>query len=61
MKTLGNFFHRRMSDSTVESICMKCFQTIARGENEFKITEIEMEHSCTSLKERQQHWRESWG
>lgn len=58
MDTLCNFFHRRMSDSTIESVCMKCFQTIARGNNESEIREKEKTHSCVSLKELHQRWSE---
>jgi hypothetical protein len=56
MDTLGKFFHRTMPDSTLESFCMKCFQTIARGKNEDEIMEIEKVHSCTSLWEVHRRW-----
>jgi hypothetical protein len=51
MDTFGKFFHRIMQDSTIESVCMKCFQTIAQGRNETEIREIEKVHSCTPLRE----------
>jgi hypothetical protein len=57
METSGKFFHRTMPDSTIESVCMKCFQTIVRGKNETEIVEIEKAHSCTPLSEVHQRWR----
>jgi hypothetical protein len=58
MDTLGKFFHRMMQDSTIESVCMKCFQTIAKGKNEAEIREMEKVHSCTPLRELHRRW---WG
>jgi hypothetical protein len=57
METLSNFFHRTTPDSTIESICTRCFQTIARGKNEAEIVEVEKVHSCTPLRELHQRWR----
>jgi hypothetical protein len=56
MEHLGKFFHRTMPDSTLESVCMKCFQTIARGKNEAEVMEIERVHSCTPLREVHRRW-----
>ena len=56
MEHLGKFFHRTMPDSTLESVCMKCFQTIARGRNEEETSEQEEMHSCVSLTEVHQRW-----
>jgi hypothetical protein len=56
MNTLGNFFHRTMPDSTIESVCTQCFRTIARGKDEAEIMEKERAHSCTPLSELHERW-----
>jgi hypothetical protein len=59
METLARFFHRTMSDSTIESVCMRCFQTIAKGKSEFDVREMESVHSCVPLRELHHHLREA--
>jgi hypothetical protein len=56
MDTLGKFFHRTMPDSSIESVCLQCFQTIARGRNEAEVMEIEKAHRCTPLEELHRRW-----
>lgn len=38
--------HRHNSDGSVDSICLTCFQTIARAGDEAALTEHERKHSC---------------
>lgn len=40
------FAHRRNPDRTVDSICTRCFKTIANVENEAELARIEQRHYC---------------
>jgi hypothetical protein len=40
------FAHRRNPDASVDSICTKCFQTIASEDNEDKLIAHEERHMC---------------
>jgi hypothetical protein len=46
MITLIPFARRRNQDSTVDSICTKCYQTIASEEDEVKLVSAEQRHTC---------------
>jgi hypothetical protein len=41
-----SFARRRNRDSTVDSICTKCYQTIASERDETKLTSAEEGHTC---------------
>jgi len=46
------FTHRKNSDGTYDSICMKCFLTVAREKrSDTVLTEPELQHDCTGLAE----------
>lgn len=40
------FAHRKNPDRTVDSICTRCFKTIANVENEADLPRIEQRHFC---------------
>lgn len=40
------FAHRKNSDASIDSICTKCFQTVATEDNESKLTAYEEHHLC---------------
>jgi hypothetical protein len=42
------FPHRQNKDGTFDSICPKCFLTIAKAQAEVGLTEGEMSHVCAS-------------
>jgi hypothetical protein len=42
----SNFPHRHNSDGTVDSICVKCFSTIATDRDETALREFEQHHVC---------------
>jgi hypothetical protein len=41
-----SFARRHNQDSTVDSICSRCYQTIASGDSEATLATIEEGHSC---------------
>jgi hypothetical protein len=41
--------HRRNDNGTWDSICLGCFQTIARAKSETELREQEFEHVCFPL------------
>ena len=43
-----SFMRRRNPDSTIDSICESCYQTIAKGRDEQSLTEAEQSHACYS-------------
>jgi hypothetical protein len=55
MNTFLGFVHRINADSTVDSICMKCFQTVTVGKSELDLVRAEQVHSCAPLYERQRY------
>jgi hypothetical protein len=59
MKTMSNFFHRRNADSTIDSICTGCFQTVAVAKNESDLVRAEKSHACEPLIDRLRRYRES--
>jgi hypothetical protein len=46
MTTLIPFAHRRNPDSSIDSICTSCFQTIASEDSVDKLIAHEEHHSC---------------
>lgn len=46
METRSAFSHRQNSDSTFDSVCRRCFRTIATAEAESDLIRSEREHSC---------------
>jgi len=40
------FAHRKNPDESMDSICTKCFQTIASEDSENKLTAFEERHLC---------------
>jgi len=46
MTTFTAFAHRRNHDSSFDSICTKCFNTIASADSELKLIPHEEQHSC---------------
>jgi len=51
MTTPMPFAHRRNPDTSIDSICTTCFQTIANENNETKLIEHEERHLCVP------HWQ----
>ena len=48
MLTETEYPHRRNSDGTWDSICKRCFLTIAHGRTEGELAEGEKTHVCNS-------------
>jgi hypothetical protein len=46
MTSFISFARRRNHDSSIDSICTKCYQTIASAENESTLTACEETHLC---------------
>ena len=46
--TPTNFPHRRNRDGLYDSICPRCFATVARSEPEAKMEKLEKSHVCHS-------------
>jgi hypothetical protein len=46
MTTFISFARRRNPDSTIDSICTRCYQTIASGDSEASLATAEEGHSC---------------
>lgn len=44
-----DFPHKRNRDNTFDSICLKCFQTIARSSNEGDLKVVEDAHACPGI------------
>lgn len=45
-KNSPQFHHRLYADGTLDSICLSCFLTAARAENEADLHELEAAHQC---------------
>jgi hypothetical protein len=58
MKRILDFVRRVNEDSTIDSICTKCFQTVASGEDVFDLSRAEQAHTCEPLWLSQQHYWE---
>jgi hypothetical protein len=48
MTSFISFAHRRNRDSTVDSICTRCYQTIASGQSDSTLKSVEANHLCDS-------------
>ena len=46
MTTFISFARRRKEDCTIDSVCTRCYQTIATDRNESKLVEAEEAHFC---------------
>jgi hypothetical protein len=46
MTSLVSFARRRNPDSTIDSICTKCYQTIACGQSDSSLASAEENHLC---------------
>ena len=46
MTSFISFARRQNGDSTIDSICTRCYQTIANGESEASLEMAESRHSC---------------
>jgi hypothetical protein len=46
MTTLHAFAHRKNPDASIDSICTKCFQTIASEDSDDKLVALEERHRC---------------
>jgi hypothetical protein len=46
MTSFISFAHRRNNDSTVDSICTRCYQTIANAQDDSSLTSAEANHIC---------------
>ena len=42
----SGFIHRRKSDGAVDSICLRCFRTIASNNHETALAAAEARHEC---------------
>lgn len=60
MMTMSKFFHRTNRDSTIDSICTRCFITIATGNSHDDLIGAEKMHECTPLIVGK-HWDRSTG
>ena len=43
---MSGFSHRPNNDGSVDSICLRCFRTIASDKNERSIAMVEFQHEC---------------
>ena len=48
------FFIRRKFDGSADSICLRCFQTVATRSNEVDLPDCQSEHVCDA-KHREKH------
>jgi hypothetical protein len=60
MTTLASFAHRRNPDESFDSICTKCFQTVACEDSEGKLIAREEHHSCDPIYEVTRANFDSW-
>ncbi len=44
--TEPNFVHRTNGDGTFDSICLKCFMTVATVKYQVDLKNVECEHAC---------------
>lgn len=59
MTSFVSFARRQNHDSSVDSICTKCYQTIASAENESGLAALEQSHHCSPYGEFNQDWTTS--
>ena len=43
------FAKRRNADGTMDSICLKCFRTVARCTDQLELIEFEKDHQCLGI------------
>ena len=60
MITVVPFAHRRNPDASFDSICTKCFQTIASEDSEGKLFAHEEGHTCDPIYEITRVNFDSW-
>lgn len=46
MTTFDLFAHRQNRDASIDSICKTCYQTVASADMEYKLIEVERNHTC---------------
>jgi hypothetical protein len=46
MTTFVSFARRHNADSTIDSICTRCYQTIAHERDETNLIDVEQSHFC---------------
>lgn len=61
MQVIGDFARRENSDSTVDLICTRCFQTIAHGSNEKAFEDARKNHKCDPLSEQHRRFAQAKG
>jgi len=52
VKALGQYAHRHNYDETFDSICQRCFLTVARAYREADLHQLELRHVCQSVERR---------
>ena len=43
---MNGFAHRPNNDGSVDSICLRCFRTIASNNHEMNLATVESQHEC---------------
>jgi hypothetical protein len=43
---MSGFNHRPNNDGSVDSICLRCFRTIASNNHEWSLAMVESQHEC---------------
>jgi hypothetical protein len=51
MISIGSFVRRVNRDSTIDLICIHCFQTAASGKSDAEVNDAAQQHACVSLEE----------
>jgi hypothetical protein len=46
MTSFISFARKRKQDSTFDSVCTRCYETVATGKNEANVAEAEQAHFC---------------
>ena len=59
MATTVSFVRRENRDSTVDSICLKCYQTIVKANYEAELVSAEEKHNCLPLDLDDARYRDS--
>ena len=59
MITAARFVHRVNPDSTIDSICSRCYETIASSNSETDLIKDEETHICHPLTLRQSQYTDS--
>jgi hypothetical protein len=56
MKKLPGFTHRQSRNGQFESICLRCYRTVARAANKFALSAAELNHQCREEDVRTVSW-----